>query len=245
MDYNLYHASTANKIRDVKGKRVLVIGCNTGGDCTYFIDFGAKEVHGVDVVDEVGRDFKHPRVKYHQESAEAMTSLRSGYFDLVYTFATMEHVPDVFLAFAEMDRVLRPGGAIYSIASPLWNSRHGHHFPQYFANYPWAHLRLTRDEALQYLLDNKIEIDPAHRSAGFVADYMYNNEYFNMRSSRDYADATARLKSLTVLANNLDKEPEVPADILRELEAMGYQDDDLRSVTHCFIAEKPKRWWQR
>ncbi|MBB3133622.1 SAM-dependent methyltransferase [Rhizobium pisi] len=247
MDYNLYHATTANKILNVKGKRVLVIGCNTGGDCTYFVDLGAKEVHGVDVVDGIGRDFKHPRVTYHQESAEEMKSLQSGYFDLVYTFATMEHVPDVFLAFAEMERVLAPGGAIYSIASPLWNSRNGHHFPQYFGDYPWAHLRLSRDEAMKYLVDRKIEIAAANESAEVVVNYMYVDAFnFNKRSSRDYAAATSRLKGLSILADNLDREPEgaVPADIMRELEAKGYHDDDLRAVTHCFIAKKPKRWWQ-
>ncbi|MEZ2131536.1 MULTISPECIES: class I SAM-dependent methyltransferase [unclassified Sinorhizobium] len=244
MDYNYYHAHRANRYKRVKGRIVLVIGCNTGGDCRYFVDLGAKEVHGVDVVDEIGRDFQHPAARYHQESAEAM-SLPSGSFDLVYSVATMEHVPDIFSAFQEMARVLKPGGVIYSLAAPLWNSRHGHHFPQYFGNYPWAHLRLSRDEAIRYLAENKVAIAEANGTIHDVVDYMRDARNFNMRPSTDYIAATRRLTGLKVKANILDREPNgaVPPGILAELAAKGYEDSDLRAVTHCFIAKKRRPWW--
>jgi SAM-dependent methyltransferase len=40
-------------------------------------------------------------------------------FDLVYSVATLEHVPAVDLAFEEIHRVLRPGGAV--ILAPAWH----------------------------------------------------------------------------------------------------------------------------
>ncbi|TCL75576.1 class I SAM-dependent methyltransferase [Rhizobium sp. BK251] len=243
MDYNYFHAQKANRHKRVRGRTVLVIGCNTGGDCRYFVDLGAKEVHGVDVVDGIGRDFPHPTVTYHQESAEAM-SLPSGYFDLVYSVATMEHVPDIFRAFSEMARVVKPGGVVYSLAAPLWNSRHGHHYPQYFVNYPWAHLRLSRDEAVRYLEENSVAIAEANGTIQDVVAYMLDARNFNMRPSTDYIAATARLPDLKVKVNMLDREPRgaIPPEVLDELAAKGYDEADLRAITHCFIAKKRKPW---
>lgn len=50
-----------------------MIGCNTGRDCKYFIDFGAAKVHGVDVVEQIGLDVRHEKVLYHREAAEDMS----------------------------------------------------------------------------------------------------------------------------------------------------------------------------
>ena len=115
----------------VSGRKVLVVGCNTGLDCRTFIELGAASVDGLDIDSNIGSDFSHEKVQYFRASAESMP-IGDEIYDLVFSFATLEHVPDVTLAFQEMARVTKPGGLIYSVASPLWFSRHGHHFPQYF-----------------------------------------------------------------------------------------------------------------
>jgi ubiquinone/menaquinone biosynthesis C-methylase UbiE len=99
---------------------VLVIGCNTGGDCGLFRKAGAPSVCGLDVVDEIGNDCRMDGIRYVQATAEDMP-FENSVFDLVYSFATMEHVPDIQRAFSEMARVLAFGGFIYSVASPLWD----------------------------------------------------------------------------------------------------------------------------
>jgi SAM-dependent methyltransferase len=95
--YNEINAKDAASRLDIKRAKVLVVGANTGGDCREFIKLGANEVHGLDVVAEVGAEFKHPSVTYHRQSIER-TDLTSDSFDLVYSFA-----------------------------SPLWFSPYGHH----------------------------------------------------------------------------------------------------------------------
>lgn len=244
MDYNRYHAECANLHQPVAEKRVLVVGCNTGADCAYFVEFGAKEVHGLDVVEEVGRDFQHERVVYHRASAEG-TGLPSARFDLVFCFATMEHVPDIAAAFSEMARVIAPSGLIYSVASPLWNSRHGHHFPQYFAEIPWAHLRMTQSEVLAYLQASGQAIAPEQGSACQVAKYMFDRANFNMTPAAAYVDFCGKLKGFEFLRNDLDLEPEgsVPVEILDELITRGYTDTELRAVTHTLIARRLKKRW--
>jgi SAM-dependent methyltransferase len=44
-----------------------------------------------------------------------------GSLDFVYSFATLEHVPDIELAFEEILRVTAPGGLI--VLAPAWNCR--------------------------------------------------------------------------------------------------------------------------
>lgn len=45
----------------------------------------------------------------------------SGSVDFLFSFATLEHVPRVEEAFAEIDRVLAPNGL--SLLCPAWNCR--------------------------------------------------------------------------------------------------------------------------
>lgn len=72
--------------------------------------------------------------------------LPNNSFDMVFCFATMVHVPDIGKGFSEMARVTKPGGVLYSVAAPLWNSPYGHHKPELFQpRYPWIHLLLDRE----------------------------------------------------------------------------------------------------
>lgn len=153
-DYNLMHAKWAASYVTIKKAKVLVVGCNTGGDCRNLVELGSREVWGVDVVDEIGRDFSHRKVRYLRASVEAM-DIPDNSFDLVFSFATMEHVPDIGKGFSEMARVTRPRGVIYSVAAPLWNSPYGHHKPDLFQpKHPWIHLLLDKD-AIYALCDRE------------------------------------------------------------------------------------------
>lgn len=227
--------------QSVQGRRVLVVGCNSGLDCMAFVDAGAKEVHGLDVDEGIGIDFRHPRVKYFRESAEAMP-FKDKTYDLVFCFATMEHVPDIQAAFQEMARVTSLGGLLYCVASPLWNSRQGHHFPQYFAAFPWVHLRLDRAAVEYFLLEREIPINPANVDASTVASYMFDPGMFNRRFSWEYLEACNRLDDFEVLRNELDLEPEDDAlrEFLPEAESRGYTSAELRAVTHTFIGRKQR-----
>jgi SAM-dependent methyltransferase len=106
--YNQLHATWANQRLNVKDKKVLVVGCNTGYDCSYFVDFGANLVFGIDIIYEVVKAYKNSKVEYFKMSAESMCFI-DNQFDLVYCFATMEHILNIDAAFSEMVRVTRGG----------------------------------------------------------------------------------------------------------------------------------------
>ena len=70
-DYKAYHANTAasHLSSDIRGKSVLVVGCNRGEDCEVFVNLGAGSVCGLDVMEEVGVNYSHQNVRYLKASA--------------------------------------------------------------------------------------------------------------------------------------------------------------------------------
>jgi SAM-dependent methyltransferase len=218
------------------GRRVLVVGANTGDDCRLFVERGATEVHGIDVMPSVGEAFKHDRVTYHCAGIER-SGLPSGYFDLVVAFDTMEHVPDIEAGFSEMARLARPGGAIYTVSDPLWQSPYGHHM-RCFDGHPWIHLACDRGDLAEYAERHRI---PGDLSG--VISYMFNPEHFNMRPAADYIRVCSTLPAMSVVRNDLASEP---VSLLRHplgrlAMSRGYVALNLLATTHTLVARKAAR----
>lgn len=236
LDYNRANAERARSFCRVRGRRVLVVGCNTGGDCRYFVRFGAASVVGIDVIQAVGTEFQHPRVTYHRASAEAMP-FAEGTFDLVYSVATMEHIPEIGRAFSEMSRVTARGGVVYCFAAPLWNSRFGHHKPDLFGDVPWIHLRMSEEEIVRHARKRGITSDgPIEEHVR----YMLSDEYFNKVPASRYIEVCAVLPSMKALYNELSHEPPdmLPANVAAELGAKGFSPDELLAVCHTYVGVK-------
>ena len=235
-DYHVHHANQAAEYRSLKGGRVLVVGCSHGNDCKQMIRLGAAEVHGIDVIEAIGSEFVHGRVRYHRMSVEAL-GFPADYFDLVYSVATLEHVHRIDPAFREMARVTARGGFIYCVASPLWNSSQGHHRGDLFAEFPWIHLRRNREEILAYARQRGLT--PPGGIEGHV-DYMLHDRFFNKVSAKTYVDVCEMLSDMKIIRNHLDLDPEesVAPEVLAELAAKGYASEELRAVTHSYVARK-------
>lgn len=100
-----------------RGSRVLEIGCGAGFDAYTFASSGA-EYSAVDLTAEnVDRTKAHlgfygytPEVR--QADAEQLPFADSS-FDVVFSNGVLHHTPDMAGAFAEAQRVLRPGGEFW------------------------------------------------------------------------------------------------------------------------------------
>ncbi len=244
MDYNSYHADVANSYLNVKEKKVLVVGCNRGKDVSYFVEFGAKEVVGIDIMDEVGKEYTHEKAKYYQMSAENM-DIKDNSFDLVYCFATMEHIPNIKKAFSEMVRVAKPEGIIYCVASPLWNSRQGHHYSHIFDidKYPWIHLTLTKEKIKDECNNGKIDYPDWINNIDDHIDYILDSKDFNRSSAQDYITICNELKNIEIIRNDLDLEPEyylglLSVDDFKKLLEKKINSTELLALTHTLIARK-------
>ena len=237
-DYNLIHVKLAAEYVTISKAKVLVVGCNTGKDCMSFIKLGAPKVYGLDVVPNVGSDFQHSNIEYYQNSAEDMP-FENNTFDLVFCFATMEHVPNIKSGFEEMARVTRQGGQIYSVAAPLWNSPYGHHKPDLFNGYPWVHLLYSKQEIIDFYLENKLGPLTAEELKIHV-DYMLNPQFFNKHPSSTYYEVCEKLTPFTVHRHGFDYLPEdtIKPDIEAKLKVKGYLKKELLAVNHYFIAKK-------
>jgi SAM-dependent methyltransferase len=233
-----FHAFATTRYAPIRGKKCLVIGCNTGKDCRYFVRLGAKEVHGLDIIDETGKDFPNPKVRYYRASCENMTGVPEEYYDLIYCYATMEHIPRIDLAFSEMVRVARPGGIIYAFSSPLWNSRFGHHWKKLLKD-PWVHLRYNQDEIIHYCASRNI-----HAPGGHPVDAIINNIFdkylFNRVFAKTYINVCNELQGIRIIKNKLFfEDPKVlPPGLKSELVRKGYTEEELLAVSHTLVARK-------
>jgi len=121
------------------GKRTLEIGVGAGTDFSQFVRNGAK-AFGVDLteaaithttlrLDAMGFD----RDAYDLQRADTENlPFEDDTFDLVYSWGVLHHTPNTEKAFAELHRVLKPGGDLKTMvyhkhswtAWMLW-ARHG------------------------------------------------------------------------------------------------------------------------
>lgn len=217
------------------GKSVLVAGCGPGLDCVPFAEAGAS-VTGLDICEDIGREFSHPAIRYHRASMEGC-GLETGRYDVVFSIATMEHVQKIEAAYCEAVRLARPGGLIYVLAAPLWNSRRGHHL-DCLNPFPWIHLRRSPEEIAA--LAERHGITHEGRPMREVVEWLFGSDYFNRSPSSRYTDACRELPVSQTLRNDLwlDGAEELTPAIHSELQSLGYSETDLLATSHTLIAIK-------
>ena len=104
---------------DLTGKKVLDIGCGSGGITAGLAkDFGAAKVVGIDVEEPVCREARQKvlalrvsdKVEIHQISPEYPMPFEAESFDIVFSKDSIVHIPDKESMCHESFRLLKPGG---------------------------------------------------------------------------------------------------------------------------------------
>jgi SAM-dependent methyltransferase len=119
-----------------KGARVLEIGCGLGTDLLRFARAGAH-VTGIDLtpraVELTARRLELEGLRGDVRTGDAESlDFADGTFDLVYSHGVLHHTPDTARAFAEVHRVLKPGG----MAIVMLYHKHSYNY--------WINIRLLR-----------------------------------------------------------------------------------------------------
>jgi len=109
---NRFYSQSKWKSQDLRGKRILDIGCGAGRFTEIALEAGA-EVFAVDfssAVDACIDNLGHrPNLNVFQGDIYKLPFPES-FFDYVYCFGVLQHTPDVKSAFFELPVYLKPGG---------------------------------------------------------------------------------------------------------------------------------------
>ena len=139
---------------DMRGMRVLEIGCGGGQNCLVLARGGATVV-GVDVSDEQIAFAQHLiekndlQVRFERADATALDFLPAASFDLILAVYVFPYIEDLAAALAECVRLLRTGGRLiisqdHPIRACYWDEENQEEgvLPtrSYFAEHPlqWA-----------------------------------------------------------------------------------------------------------
>jgi len=106
---------------DLTGARVLDVGCGAGGATVALVErHGAAEVIGIDPMDHLIEYCRSraeqlhlgDRVRYELMAVAGSLEFPDDAFDAVFSKDALLHAADKEAAFAELRRVLRPGGRL-------------------------------------------------------------------------------------------------------------------------------------
>ena len=116
------------RFADFAGKRVLEIGVGQGTDLMQFANAGAI-CHGVDITDNhlvlTQRNFDlHGKSVDLKKGDATNIPWPDGYFDCVYSFGVMHHIPEIDLVLQDVRRVLKPQGTLMIALYYKWSAFH-------------------------------------------------------------------------------------------------------------------------
>ena len=230
-----YIASMLQVVPPPRDQTVLEAGCSDGLVCDIFAFLGARKIMGIDVMETVGCNFPHDRVEYR-----VMDVTRIGFpdqtFDLVYSIATFEHLTNPYKALVEMLRTTKIGGYGYVQAGPLYHSPFGHHMFAYFQDYPWIHLRKTKNEIVVFSKEqgiDKVIMQDLSMTCEQYVEGMLNADHVNGLLLEEYqlGEFTKR-KDIEILKFNISYEGRdlLTPHIIREVSTIPAE----RLVEHGF-----------
>ncbi|MEW6492748.1 MAG: class I SAM-dependent methyltransferase [Cyanobacteriota bacterium] len=104
------------KMGNIRGKRLLDLGCGAGENSVYFAMQGARCVaadYSPGMVEVALQLAARHGVEVEGCTANAMAlDFPDNTFDIVYASNLLHHIPDPKIALKEMHRVLKPGGKV-------------------------------------------------------------------------------------------------------------------------------------
>jgi SAM-dependent methyltransferase len=111
---------------DMKGFRVLDLGCGFGWFCRWARDAGAAAVKGVDVsekmLERARADTSDSNIAYERADLETF-GIDRGTFDLVYSSLTFHYIENLRALVDRIHRGLAPGGHfVFSVEHPLYTA---------------------------------------------------------------------------------------------------------------------------
>jgi ubiquinone/menaquinone biosynthesis C-methylase UbiE len=171
---------------ELKGKRVLDLGCGLGGRTVFYASKGPVEIVGIDIIEEnVEKSILFAKLKGQGDTARFETADAvalphdDASFDIAFSENSFEHYSNPEGILRETARVIKKGG-LFVANFPQWGTPNGHHMDPWI-DVSWAHLvfsteemveiareagallfKRVQDEAWRNKLAQKLELDIEH-----------------------------------------------------------------------------------
>ncbi|MGG1518049.1 class I SAM-dependent methyltransferase [Paenibacillus oryzisoli] len=112
---------------ELRGKRVLDLGCGYGWHCQYTSEQGAEAVLGIDLSEKMlsyaREHHSGPSIEYRRLAIED-SSFAAGEFDVVLSSLALHYVEDFGLVCRKVHQALSVGGTfVLSVEHPVFTSR--------------------------------------------------------------------------------------------------------------------------
>jgi SAM-dependent methyltransferase len=148
---------------DLKGQRVIDLGCGDGHEAVEMIRKGAAHVVGLDInpecLDRARRYAEAAGVSHLVEfSSDADVPA-----DVVVSLDCFEHFADPAAILERVHGWLRPGGVMVASFGPTWYHPFGGHL---FSVFPWAHLVFSERALIQWRSDHRTDGKHSFAEAG-------------------------------------------------------------------------------
>jgi ubiquinone/menaquinone biosynthesis C-methylase UbiE len=166
---------------------ILDLGCGTGDSVRYYFNRGYTNIYGIEYekkcVDNSNK--LHPYLKISQGDAENLSQFPALFFDVVYSWHVLEHLPNPDQSASEVHRVLKKGG-YFIVGVP--NGRHLDdrivRLLQRIFYGRTDHLQVFDSLSIENLLINsgfQIELkDFGFESLNFIKDHRFPFHWFNI-----------------------------------------------------------------
>jgi ubiquinone/menaquinone biosynthesis C-methylase UbiE len=214
---------------NIRGKKVLEIGCNDGSKTCALAKLDPSEIYGSDISyfylldrkeDELSlqstreNEFLQKLRKLVQDNSLNKNSrcnpkyvednicdsnFESNSFDLIFSWNVLEHIQSPEKAIKEMFRILKPGGIAYNKYNPFFCQGGGHSLCT--LDFPWGHLRLDHSNFKQYIK----EIRPDEMEAA-INFYEYSLNRMTIKDLRLYnIDSGFEILAIIPYMKNINK----------------------------------------
>ncbi len=181
----------SRQICDLKGKKVVDLGCGNGMLTSLLVKKGAKKVFGIDFSKNMVEIAKKrvPNAKFVVGNIRH-TDFPSNYFDFALCSLVLDGMRDIGGVLSEINRILKPNGMlILIIRNPFITStkqignkqktirKFNYYFNKYLIKYVWDEFR------------TKMPIYEFHRPMqefirGFISNGFAINDYFDLKPKK-------------------------------------------------------------
>ena len=128
---------------DVRGKRIIDLGCGFGKTDKELVRLGAEYILGIDIsermIGKARNEYSDDRIEYRAMSLEKLDALKDERFDIAYSSLCFHYIRDLGKLLRDIHRLLMPHGMlIFSQEHPITTADYDGGFSPDNASYTFS-----------------------------------------------------------------------------------------------------------